>query len=124
MLILGVSEGIRSLRRGTVSPPGTSNLPLVCGEVTLVPAEQCERDREDYPETGHGNPQTPTPLNSQCPHSTWEHQAKTRQCSSSKRERKGTGALLASAQLLPFHSNKDKGLLGEGLLGTRQFIDP
>ena len=25
-----------------------------------------------------------------------------------------TGALLASAQLLPFHSNKDKGLLGEG----------
>ena len=90
MLILGVSEGIRSLRRGTVSPPGTSNLPLVCGEVTLVPAEQCERDREDYPEIGHGNPQTPTPLNSQCPHSTWEHQAKTRQCSSSKRERKGT----------------------------------
>ena len=25
-----------------------------------------------------------------------------------------TGALLASAQLLPFHSKKDKGLLGEG----------
>ena len=24
-----------------------------------------------------------------------------------------TGALLASAQLLPFHSNKDKGLLGD-----------